>query len=107
MFAAMVKLTLLYGTPKDAEAFNRHYEETHVPLAAKLPGLRRYEWGATMPGPDGQPADRHLVVDLYFDDLAAMGAALQSPEGKAANADLANFADGGVIVYTSEVTNAV
>jgi uncharacterized protein (TIGR02118 family) len=34
---------VIYKTPKDVAAFTRHYFETHIPLAKKLPGLRKYE----------------------------------------------------------------
>jgi hypothetical protein len=39
----MAKMLVIYKTPADPEAFDRHYFEIHVPLAKKLPGLRRYD----------------------------------------------------------------
>jgi uncharacterized protein (TIGR02118 family) len=36
----MRKIVVLYGHPTDADRFRRYYEETHLPLAAKLPGLK-------------------------------------------------------------------
>jgi uncharacterized protein (TIGR02118 family) len=30
----------LWGTPPDQAAFEACYDETHAPLAAKLPGIR-------------------------------------------------------------------
>jgi len=36
---------------------------------------------------------------LQFDSLATLQAGMASPEGQAAGADLANFADGGVDLY--------
>ena len=41
----MIKLTILYGKPTDPAAFDEHYATTHAPLAAKVPGVQRYEWG--------------------------------------------------------------
>ncbi len=38
----MARMVVIYKTPKDVAAFTRHYFETHVPLAKKLPGLRKY-----------------------------------------------------------------
>ena len=38
----MVRFMVLYDQPEDAEAFDRHYRVVHIPLAKKLPGLRRY-----------------------------------------------------------------
>jgi len=39
----MARMVVIYRTPKDVEAFDRHYFEIHVPLAWKIPGLRKYE----------------------------------------------------------------
>ena len=38
----MVKLTVLYGPPTDAAAFEDYYANTHLPLAAKLPNVARF-----------------------------------------------------------------
>ena len=92
----MAKIVALYKTPKDTAAFDRYYFATHVPLAKKLPGLRKYDvsdGGAH--GPEGA-SPYHLVATLAFDSLAAIQSALGSPEGQTVAADLANFADGGV-----------
>jgi uncharacterized protein (TIGR02118 family) len=35
MFTVMV----MYGQPTDADAFEKHYQERHVPLAAKIPNM--------------------------------------------------------------------
>jgi len=39
----MARVLVMYKTPKDAQAFDKYYFETHVPIAKKLPGLRKYE----------------------------------------------------------------
>jgi uncharacterized protein (TIGR02118 family) len=39
----MTRMVVIYRTPKNVEAFDRHYFEIHVPLAKKIPGLRKYE----------------------------------------------------------------
>jgi uncharacterized protein (TIGR02118 family) len=91
----MARLIVMYKTPRDAAAFDKHYFETHVPLAKKIPGLRKYEVSkgpiATPAGPSGL----HLVAILQFDDVASIERALASAEGKAAAGDLGNFATGG------------
>ena len=38
----MARMVVIYRTPKDPAAFDAHYFEVHVPLAKKLPGLRKY-----------------------------------------------------------------
>ncbi|HTH61082.1 MAG TPA: EthD family reductase [Paraburkholderia sp.] len=91
----MAKLVVLYKKPSDPEAFDAHYESTHVPLAKKVPGLKRYEIST---GPVSTPAGDsawHLVAVLSFDSVDALKAGLASPEGQAAAGDLGNFAQAG------------
>ncbi len=38
----MADLVVLHKTPNDAAAFDKCYFENHIPLAKKLPGLRKY-----------------------------------------------------------------
>jgi uncharacterized protein (TIGR02118 family) len=99
----MAKLLVLYDPPKDPAAFETYYRNTHVPLARKIAGVRRIEVSAgPVMSPQG-PAPYHLVAELSFDSMAELQAALASPEGQAAAADLANFATGGVTLLTYEV----
>jgi uncharacterized protein (TIGR02118 family) len=37
----MARLIIMWSTPSDIEAFERHYRDVHIPLAKRLPGLRR------------------------------------------------------------------
>jgi uncharacterized protein (TIGR02118 family) len=91
----MARLVVMYRTPKDAAAFDNYYFETHIPIAKKMPGLRKYEVSeGPVTTPDG-PSAFHLIATLHFDDLAAIQAAFASAEGHAAGADLRNFATGG------------
>jgi uncharacterized protein (TIGR02118 family) len=88
----MARMVVIYRTPKDVAAFDKHYFETHVPLAKKLPGLRKYE---VSQGPIATPAaaaDFHLAVTLHFDDMTAIQNAFTSEEGRAAAADRRRFA---------------
>lgn len=92
----MAKLVALYKKPADATAFDSYYFSTHVPLAKKVPGLRRYEVST---GPVSTPqgdSSYHLAAILTFDSMAVVQQALNSPEGRAAAGDLANFAQAGV-----------
>ena len=97
----MAQVVVTYKTPKDPAAFDKYYAETHIPLAKKMPGLRKFE---TSQGPVISPAGPsgiHLIAILTFDNMAAVQAAFGSPEGKAAAADVAKFATGGadIIFY--------
>jgi uncharacterized protein (TIGR02118 family) len=95
----MARLVVLYKTPKNAEAFDKHYASTHIPLAKKVPGLKRYDVSQGPVGAPAGPSGIHLVATLYFDSMDALKAGLSSPEGQAAAGDLANFADGGADLY--------
>ena len=99
----MAQLLVLYNTPADSAAFDRYYHETHIPLAKKIPGLRSYviSDGAAQALAGIAP---HRVAVLHFDSLADLNAALASPEGQAAAADLPNFAVGGatLLIYDSK-----
>ena len=91
----MATLVVLYKKPADAAAFDAHYFKKHVPLAKKIPGLRKYEVSNGTVGTPSGPSNYHLVALLTFDSVAAIGAAFASSEGQATAGDLANFAQAG------------
>jgi uncharacterized protein (TIGR02118 family) len=90
---------VLYKKPSDAEVVNKHYSSVHIPLAKKIPGLKKHDISAGAVGTPAGSSGIHLVATLYFDSLDARKAGLASPQGQAAAADLANFADGGADFY--------
>lgn len=80
------RMVVIYQTPADPVAFEEHYFNVHVPLAMRLPGLRRYEVNASrIIGIAGDAPYRAAV--LYFDDLAAIRAAFDTPIGRECAAD--------------------
>ena len=87
----MARMLVIYKTPRDPAAFDEHYFDVHIPLAKKLPGLRKYEVSR---GPITALAgdDAYLVGTLHFDDLAALHDAFASDVGKACAADRKKFA---------------
>ncbi len=102
----MVKFIALYEKPQDVSAFRQRYMEQHIPLVARLPGLRRYELSWVTGGPPGSQPRYHLVAELYFDDMAALKAALKSPEGQAAARDVMAFAGDIIHMLFAEVQEA-
>ena len=92
----MADLVVLYKTPIDPAAFDKYYFDNHVPLAKKIPGLRRYTVSKGPIATPGGPSALHLIATLSFDSMADIGAAFASPEGKATAADVPKFATGGV-----------
>ncbi len=101
----MLRLLVLYGRPTDPDAFDRHYRQTHIGLARRLPGLRRYTISRGLGAMQGE-SPYHLVAELDFDDRNALDAAVSSTEGQAAVDDLANFATGGATILVSELEDA-
>jgi uncharacterized protein (TIGR02118 family) len=95
----MARLVVMYKTPKDPVAFDKHYVEKHIPLAKKIPGLRKYEISSGSVATPAGPSNIHLVAVLHFDDLAAIQRALATAEGQAAAADVQTFATGGVDMF--------
>ena len=102
----MARLLVMYKPPSDASAFDKHYVEKHVPIAKKIPGLRKYEISHGAVGTPAGPSNYHLVAILHFDDVAAIQAAFASAEGQAAVADLQNFASGGADIFLFDTRDA-
>ncbi len=99
----MMKVTVIYGNPKNAEQFERHYKAIHLPLAAKIKGVSRAEFTKFMPGTDGAQPAFYRMAELYFSSVAQMQQSLSSPEGQAAVADIPKFATGGVNMVIGSV----
>jgi uncharacterized protein (TIGR02118 family) len=95
----MVRLLVLYNPPEDAAAFDKHYNEIHIPLAKQLPGLIRYTISRNL----AVNAQYYLIAELDWADMASAQAALGSPEGAASAADVAEFATTGASTLLFEV----
>ncbi len=98
----MTKLIALYRRPEDAELFDRHYFDVHIPLIRKTPGLRKLEVTRIKGSPIGG-TEYHLMAEMYYDSPEAMNAANASPEGKTAGRDLMSFAAGVVTLFYGDL----
>ena len=49
----MVKFTVIYGHPDDPAAFEEYYENTHMPIARKMPNVQRIDLAKAVAAPDG------------------------------------------------------
>lgn len=74
------------------EEFLRYWREVHGPLAAALPGLRRYVQNPPLELPGREPRYDGMA-ELWFDDLDSLRAAFRSPQGARVRADEAQFID--------------
>ena len=77
----MAQLVVMYKTPKDAAAFDKNYAEKHIPMAKKIPGLRKYEVSKGPVATPAGPSAYHLIATLTFDDLGAFKKRSAAPRG--------------------------
>jgi len=100
-----VKLTVVYGTPEDKDAFEKHYADVHMPIVQRWPGLQRAEISRVTGGPMGSPSPYHWMAELYFADEAALNEALGSPAGAEAGKDFGAIAPPGSFMTVSTVVD--
>lgn len=96
----MSKLIALYKQPADPSAFDQAYFNSHLPLIAKVPGLRKTtitRFTRTLQG-EGY----YMMADMVFDHKEALKAGMKSPEMAAAGANLNTFAEGLVTLLFGE-----
>jgi len=96
------RLLVLYPPPTDPGHFRSHYQNTHLPLVAKLPGLRGHRFSFDVAVAEGE-SPYFCVFEADFDDAAAYSAAMASPAGQAVRADVPNYATGGAVVLNYEL----
>jgi uncharacterized protein (TIGR02118 family) len=88
----MVRFMVLYQPPADAEAFDQHYFEVHVPLVKGLPGLRRYTVSRNA-SPVRGPDPYYLTAELDWDDMDSLRRDFGSPLGQEAARDVDKLAE--------------
>jgi uncharacterized protein (TIGR02118 family) len=97
----MVKVTVLYGDPKDPAAFEQYYANHHMPMVYAVKDLARVELSRPMPGPDGKAPAFYRITEIWFANPATMKEVTSRPEWKEIAADVPNFATGGATVLVS------
>jgi uncharacterized protein (TIGR02118 family) len=98
-----VKVTVLYGTPKSPEDFEKHYLGKHMPLVDKVTGIKRTELAKCISPPGSPPPPFYRVTELWFDSPEAMQKVMATPEMKKVSEDVPNFATGGATILVSIV----
>jgi uncharacterized protein (TIGR02118 family) len=76
----LVRTAILEGTVPDADraSFDHYMRDQVIPAIARYPGIRQVRLRRHVEQETGAPPV-YMSFDLYFDDLAAMHAALASP----------------------------
>ncbi len=94
----MVKLIYCISKKADmsVDEFQQYWRDTHAPIAAAIPGLRRYVQSHVVPvlydrNAASIPFDG--AAELWFGDMDTLRSAMRSPETAAALKDEENFID--------------
>lgn len=98
----MHKLIVLYKKPDNVDAFMAHYNDVHMPLVRKIPGLEGVSVNRVTGSPMGGEPEYFIVTEMRFPDRATFDAAMSSPENREAGKDLMGFARGLVTLVTAE-----
>lgn len=98
----VAKLIALYKKPSDVKSFDEMYFNEHMDVARKIPGLQLIEVSRVVGAPNGEPAF-YLMTELYFENLEAVKAGMESAEGKEAVEHVMSFAGELVSTMYAEV----
>lgn len=99
----MVKLVVLYGQPDDPAGFEDHYTNVHLPIAAAIPGVSRFEASRGVGTPDGGRSPYFRMAELWYESQEALESSMASEGGQAAVNDIPKFATGGATVFVAAV----
>ena len=98
------KLIVAYPQPTNIEAFEKVYQEEHVPLAIhNLKGITKIVATRIVASPQGAPPF-YRVAEVYFPSMQALQACAESEGGKATLANAMKISSGGppVIMIAEE-----
>jgi uncharacterized protein (TIGR02118 family) len=90
-----VKMIVAYPQPKDAAAFEKIYQEEHVPMAlANLHGKTKMVATKILLSPQGEP-QFYRVAEVYFPSMEILEQCAESVGGKETLAHAAKISSGG------------
>jgi uncharacterized protein (TIGR02118 family) len=103
---AGAKIMVMYPRPKDMAAFERDYNDEHIPMAAsifKAAGALKAVLSKGVGAPSGDPAF-HRIAEIHFRSMADLQACAASRGGQDALAHAHKISSGGppVIVIAEE-----
>ena len=104
-----MKLVVMYPRPRDIEAFEKIYNEEHVPMAiAKLAGKTKMVGTRILGSPQGTPAFQR-IAEVHFPSIEALEVWAASEGGKQTIAHAVSISSGGTptILVAEEETVGV
>jgi uncharacterized protein (TIGR02118 family) len=103
---AATKLIVMYPPPTDVGAFERLYQEEHVPMAVKkLQGKTKIVATKIQSAPSGK-SSFYRIAEIHFPSMEALQACAASAGGKETLAHAAKISSGGppVVLIGEEQT---
>ncbi len=96
---AGAKFVVIYPTPTDLEAFEKVYQEEHVPMAVeKLPGKSKFVASKVLSSPQGK-APFYRIAEIHFPSMEALEACAASQGAKETLAHAVSISTGGAPIF--------
>ncbi|MCL5959881.1 MAG: EthD family reductase [Chloroflexi bacterium] len=100
----MTKVVFFWNLPPGMtpETFEDHYLNVHIPIASRIPGLRRYVIGKGLAISPEEGPRYYRTAELHFDNREALDKALASPENLASAEDFGPYGVDNVMMIFEE-----
>ncbi|MHB8653443.1 MAG: EthD family reductase [Terriglobia bacterium] len=96
---ATVKFVVIYPRPKDIEAFEKVYQQEHVPMAVeKLAGKTKFIATKVVASPQGTPPF-YRIAEIHFPSMEALQKCAASEGGKQTVAHAVSISSGRPPVF--------
>jgi len=96
---AGVKFMVIYPRPEDIEAFEKVYQEKHVPMAVeKLIGKTKFVATKVLNSPQGTPPF-YRIAEIHFPSIEALQTCAASQEAKETLAHAVSISTGGSPIF--------
>ncbi len=99
-----VRLTVMYPTPTDVEAFDKAYAEEHLPLVAqKMTGHTKFVTTRVLAAVGEERPLFYRIAEFYYPSEAELEEALVSEGAPETAAHAASISTGGMpVIFVSE-----
>ncbi|WP_448811768.1 EthD family reductase [Agromyces bauzanensis] len=98
----MYTIVAIHRAPKDPQAFDEYYENVHIPIVRRFPGVSAIRYGHVG---DSTGTDAYLICNVEFPDKAAFDIAAASSVMTEALEDLPKFVTGQLDLHYVETVD--
>ncbi len=102
----MASIIVLFGKPQDPQEFDELYWKEHVPMARKMPGLKKFTVHKVAPPPGREPP-YYQVVEMEFESMDELKKATKSLESQESTRHASKIATGGMTFLYTESKEAL